>query len=238
MSRSDESEAAVAQIADAVGGLMEAWGFKRNMGRLWTILYLEDRPLSAPEICERLALSTGAVSMLLTELGQWGAARKTWVVGERREHYEAETSIWKMVSRVFRERELRWIQTALELFEAGKARLDAAVAAEAAGGDDKDPSAGSSGRGGEGRGGKSGKGRGKASDADADADEAEPTEEERRAAAERARARTQLIAERVNGLTELARVGAHLLEAMLQGEAVDHMPIKKLGELARLTKPS
>jgi DNA-binding transcriptional regulator GbsR (MarR family) len=131
VSRDNASEAAVLLIADAVGGLMEAWGFKRNMGRLWTVLYLEDRPLSAPEICERLALSTGAVSMLLTELGQWGAARKTWVVGERREHYEAETSIWKMVSRVFRERELRWIQTALEQFEAGKAQLDAAAERDA-----------------------------------------------------------------------------------------------------------
>jgi HTH-type transcriptional regulator, glycine betaine synthesis regulator len=180
--RTDSSDAAVLQIADAVGALMEAWGFKRNLGRLWTILYLEDRPLSAPEIGERLALSSGAVSMLLTELGQWGAARKTWIVGERREHYEAETSIWKMVSRVFRERELRWIQTAREQFEAAQSNLGAA-------------------------------------DATADTP------------------RARLIAERVASLTELARVGAHLLEAMLQGEAVDHMPIKKLGELAKLTKP-
>lgn len=200
-SREEASSSAVLQIADAVGGLMESWGFKRNMGRMWAILYLEDRPLSAPELGERLQLSTGAVSMLLTELGQWGAARKTWVVGERREHYEAETSIWKMVSRVFRERELRWIQTALEQFEAAKEKIDAAP----------EPTI-------------------------------EPTSEpvtagDPEVAVARAQARNRLIAERVNGLTELARVGAHLLEAMLQGEAVDHMPIKKLGELARLTKP-
>ncbi len=206
--REDASAQSLAQailtIADAVGGLMEAWGFKRNMGRMWTILYLEDRPLSAPELGERLQLSTGAVSMLLTELGQWGAARKTWVVGERREHYEAETSIWKMVSRVFRERELRWIQTALEQFETAQAQLGAAPEAAAP---------------------------------DAAAGSLAAQDPEATAAAEKSRARAQLIADRVNGLTELARVGAHLLEAMLQGEAVDHMPIKKLGELARLTKP-
>ncbi len=209
-SREEASAQATLTIADAVGGLMEAWGFKRNMGRMWTILYLEDRPLSAPELGERLQLSTGAVSMLLTELGQWGAARKTWVVGERREHYEAETSIWKMVSRVFRERELRWIQTALEQFEAAQAQLGApeGPATSAGGGTDA------------------------VTDAEIGA-EAEAAA----AAASKRRARAQLIADRVNGLTELARVGAHLLEAMLQGEAVDHMPIKKLGELARLTKP-
>lgn len=204
MNRDDASSAAILQIADAVGGLMEAWGFKRNMGRMWTILYLEDRPLSAPEIGERLALSSGAVSMLMAELSQWGATRKTWVVGERREHYEAETSIWKMVSRVFRERELRWIQTALEQFESAKSKIDEATPASATVASATPGSA------------------------------AEPTEADAEA---RAQARAQLISDRVTGLTELARVGAHLLEAMLQGEAVDHMPIKKLGELARLTKP-
>jgi DNA-binding transcriptional regulator GbsR (MarR family) len=115
----------VLRVADAIGALMEAWGFKRNMGRLWGLLYLEQRPLSAADIGDRLALSTGAVSMLLTELQQWSIVKKTWIPGERREHYEAETSIWKMVSRVFRERELRWIEDALAAFESAQKELAA-----------------------------------------------------------------------------------------------------------------
>src|SRR4051812_2982520 len=114
---------AVLKVADAVGALIEGWGFKRNMGRMWTVLYLEDHPLSAADLGERLGLSTGAVSMLLAELMQWGIVKKAWVVGERREHYEAETSIWKMVSRVFRERELNWIKTASDAFEAAGREL-------------------------------------------------------------------------------------------------------------------
>src|SRR5205823_978537 len=115
---------AALQVADAVGELMESWGFKRNMGRMWAVLYLEDHPLTAAELGERLGLSTGAVSMLLAELVQWGIVKKAWVVGERREHYEAETSIWKMISRVFRERELRWIHTARDAFEAAQKQLE------------------------------------------------------------------------------------------------------------------
>src|SRR5205814_1091556 len=92
-------ERQVLRVADAIGGLMEAWGFKRNMGRVWALLYLEAVPMSATDLGERLSLSSGAMSMLLAELGQWGVVKKTWVPGERREHYEAETSIWKMVSR-------------------------------------------------------------------------------------------------------------------------------------------
>src|ERR1041384_8670135 len=95
---------AVLKVADAVGALMEAWGFRRNMGRMWTVLYLEDHPLTAADLGERLGLSTGAVSMLLAELLQWGIVKKAWVVGERREFYEPETAIWKMVWRVFRGR--------------------------------------------------------------------------------------------------------------------------------------
>jgi DNA-binding transcriptional regulator GbsR (MarR family) len=107
----------ILRVVDAVGGLIEFWGFKRNMGRMWTLLYLERRPLSAADLSERLSLSSGAVSMTLTELQKWGVVKKAWVPGERREYYEPETSIWKMVSRVFRERELRQIHQAIEVFE-------------------------------------------------------------------------------------------------------------------------
>ena len=174
--REREVDPAVLRVADAVGALLEGWGFKRNMGRMWTVLYLENRPLHAADLGERLGLSTGAVSMLLTELQEWGAIKKAWVVGERREHYEAETSIWKMVSRVFRERELVWIRTAQEQFDA------AATSFAPDGGP-----------------------------------------------------RGQLIAERIAGLAQLARVGGTLLEAVLQGESVDALPIKAMGELARMT---
>ncbi|HEX8114014.1 MAG TPA: MarR family transcriptional regulator [Kofleriaceae bacterium] len=168
---------AVLKVADAVGALIEAWGFRRNMGRMWAVLYLEDHPLTAADLGERLGLSTGAVSMLVNELIQWGIIKKTWVVGERREHFEAETSIWKMISRVFRERELRWIRTAHEAFAEASRELEAGTEVE--------------------------------NDA-----------------------RHQLIASRVAGLTQLAEVGAHLLQTMLEGEAIDSLPIKQVGELA------
>ncbi|HEY0250060.1 MAG TPA: MarR family transcriptional regulator [Kofleriaceae bacterium] len=164
---------AVLKVADAVGALIESWGFKRNMGRMWTVLYLDDHPLTAAELGERLGLSTGSVSMLLTELLQWGAIKKAWIVGERREHYEPETSLWKMVSRVFRERELNWIKSARDQFEEAR-------------------------------------------------DEVRPA--------------SKLIAERIASLTNLAQVGATLLEQMLEGEAIDSLPLKTMGELVKDSK--
>lgn len=93
-------------VSDAIGRLMEFWGFKRNMGRVWAVLHLSDQPLTMRDLRERLLLSSGSVSMTLGELQRWGVVRKIWIQGSRAEHFTAENNLWKMVSRVLREREL------------------------------------------------------------------------------------------------------------------------------------
>ena len=39
-----------AAVSDVVGRLIEFWGFKRNMGRIWAVLYLSPEPLSAEDL--------------------------------------------------------------------------------------------------------------------------------------------------------------------------------------------
>jgi DNA-binding transcriptional regulator GbsR (MarR family) len=133
----DEIETAELRVAEVIGQLMEFWGFKAVMGRLWTMLYLSPEPLSAAELGERLSLSTGAISMALSDLQKWGVVKKTWRPGERRDFYEPETSIWKMVSRVFRERELGYVREAIEAFQDALARVAQARAARGASADEK-----------------------------------------------------------------------------------------------------
>jgi DNA-binding transcriptional regulator GbsR (MarR family) len=104
-------------VADAVGALMELWGFRRQLGRVWAVLYLSDRPLAAPELCARLEISTGLLSMSLAELRSWGVVRSVEVTGDRKEHFEPETNVWRLVARVLREREQRAVERALGAFE-------------------------------------------------------------------------------------------------------------------------
>jgi HTH-type transcriptional regulator, glycine betaine synthesis regulator len=129
MPTDDDIRATELRVAEVIGGLMQFWGFKAVMGRLWTILYLSPEPLAAAELGERLQASTGAVSMALADLQQWGVVKKAWRPGERRDYYEPETSIWKMVTRVFRERELAHVRAAVEAFEAARKVLAKARAA-------------------------------------------------------------------------------------------------------------
>jgi len=91
--------------AEAIGDVIEHWGFRRVLGRVWTILFIAVEPLPAATIGERLSLSAGAVSMSLTELQRWGVVRRVFRPGERKEFFEAETDFWKMISKVFDERE-------------------------------------------------------------------------------------------------------------------------------------
>jgi DNA-binding transcriptional regulator GbsR (MarR family) len=111
------------EVADSVGRLMEFWGFKRPMGRIWTLLYLAPEALGAAEIGEALRMSAGAVSMAIGELVKWGAVKKSWRPGERRDFYEAETSIGRLVQRVLRERELAMIRGFGEALEAAQRAL-------------------------------------------------------------------------------------------------------------------
>ena len=102
------------EVVETLGRLIEFWGFKRALGRVWALLYLAPRPLSAADIGERLAMSSGAVSMALNELQLWGVVSRVHKPADRKEYFSAEEDIWKMVTRVLSDRELREVEQAHE----------------------------------------------------------------------------------------------------------------------------
>ncbi|MDP2309139.1 MAG: ArsR family transcriptional regulator [Pseudomonadota bacterium] len=122
-------ERAIGTVADAVGELMRFWNFKPSLGRIWAVLYLSPGPLDAEEIEARSGLSTGNVSMSLQELLQWGVVKRVPSglqpgSTSRRRLFVAETDMWAMVARVFRERELRLVERTIEQLEEAVTLLD------------------------------------------------------------------------------------------------------------------
>lgn len=91
------------------------------MGRVWAVLYLSPDPLSAEDLRQALSLSSGAVSMTLSDSP--GVVRKVWVQGERKDFYAAEVQLWRMIPRVFSEREKAEIVAAIEAFETALAEV-------------------------------------------------------------------------------------------------------------------
>jgi len=79
-----------------ISSVCDDFGLNRFVAQLYGILYMSDRPLSLDEITERLGASKGNVSINVRELERWGAVRKIWVKGSRKDYYEAELDIKKI----------------------------------------------------------------------------------------------------------------------------------------------
>jgi len=94
-----------ALVLGAVGNTIEFWGFKRNHGRLWAILYLRDTALNATELQDVLDLSKGAVSMLTRELEQWRVIQRVRSPHDASWSFEARTNLMEMITRVLQQRE-------------------------------------------------------------------------------------------------------------------------------------
>ncbi len=97
------------QVGELMGALMEFWGFKRALGRIWTVLYLTERPLTAAELSDALDLSPSAISLAIAELRRWGVVHEDISFStrtRRAQGYRAERDVWRLVNNVFRQREL------------------------------------------------------------------------------------------------------------------------------------
>jgi DNA-binding transcriptional regulator GbsR (MarR family) len=100
-----------ALVVDAVGDVIEFWQFKRNQGRVWALLYLRGKALTAGEIQSALGLSKGAVSMLVGELEQWRVLKRARVRGgDDVQRYVAEIDLMQMLGRVISEREVTLVK--------------------------------------------------------------------------------------------------------------------------------
>jgi DNA-binding transcriptional regulator GbsR (MarR family) len=96
---------AIRHTCEAIGEIIESWGFKRIMGSMWAFLYLCPEPATAKDICGALGISPALVSITLQDLLRWGVVRKLSPLGKRRDYYIAEHDVWKMIRKVLMERE-------------------------------------------------------------------------------------------------------------------------------------
>ena len=99
-----------ALVTDSVGDVIEFWGFKRNHGRVWALLYVRGEPMSARQIREGLDLSKGAVSMITRDLQDWEIVQRVRHPGSAAWHFVAEIAFMKMITRVLQQREGKLIE--------------------------------------------------------------------------------------------------------------------------------
>ena len=94
------------------GDMGSQWGVNRSVAQIHALLYLMERPLTAEDIADTLGMARSNVSNSLKELIGWKLVRRVPVMGDRRDHFEAETDLMEMVTRIAQGRKEREIDPA------------------------------------------------------------------------------------------------------------------------------
>ena len=94
------------------GDMGNQWGVNRSVSQIHALLYLSERPLTAEDIADTLGMARSNVSNSLKELIGWKLVRRVPVLGDRRDHFEAETDLMEMVTRIAQGRKEREIDPA------------------------------------------------------------------------------------------------------------------------------
>src|SRR5499425_602089 len=76
------------------GDMGGQWGVNRSVSQIHALLYLSEKPLTAEDIADTLGLARSNVSNSIKELQTWGLVRRVPLMGDRRDHFEAETDVW------------------------------------------------------------------------------------------------------------------------------------------------
>ena len=104
--------AAVEQFILHWGDMGSQWGVNRSVAQIHALLYLSERPLRADQIAETLDIARSNVSNSIKELLAWKLIERVPIAGEMRDHFQAETDLWELVTRIAEGRKAREIDPA------------------------------------------------------------------------------------------------------------------------------
>ena len=107
-------------------------GLPRSLGEIYGLLFLSPEGQTIDQMVTRLRISKGSVSQGLKTLRALGAVKVTYVAGDRRDHYEAETDLKSLVSGFISGQMVPHL-------ESGEVRLARLRELEVEAGDDLDP---------------------------------------------------------------------------------------------------
>lgn len=81
------------EMIEAGGRTAQSFGLNRLFGQIYMLLYLSPASQCLDELARQLGVSKASVSIAARQMESWGAVRRTWVRGDRRDYYQAETDL-------------------------------------------------------------------------------------------------------------------------------------------------
>jgi len=84
------------RFIESAGHTTQSLGEGRVIGQIFAYLYFSREPLSLDDLVEALDISKGSASMTVRQLEQWGAVRRVWIKGDRKDYYESVDTLGKI----------------------------------------------------------------------------------------------------------------------------------------------
>jgi DNA-binding transcriptional regulator GbsR (MarR family) len=86
------------EVIEIFVSIVRMLGIPKSVAEIYGLLFVTAEPLPLDEIVDRLQISKGSVSQGLKLLRSFGGVKPTYVAGDRRDHYLAETELKKLVT--------------------------------------------------------------------------------------------------------------------------------------------
>lgn len=115
--RTPSLEDAKAAFLAEWGALGPSWGVSRTMSQIHALLMIEPEPLTTDDVMAALQVSRGSAHTNIRELCDWGLLRRVKRPGDRKDYYEAEKDVWKVVQAIVRSRKRKEVEPVLDTLE-------------------------------------------------------------------------------------------------------------------------
>jgi DNA-binding transcriptional regulator GbsR (MarR family) len=97
------------ELSDQIGEFVYYWGFKRIHGKIWTHIFLANRPLDAADLVKQMKISKALVSISLRELMEYEVIHTAGKSARGTQLYKTNPDILQVILSVLRQREKRML---------------------------------------------------------------------------------------------------------------------------------
>lgn len=95
--QTEEMNRIVRRFIGEAGNMTQAIGLGRIVGQIYAYVYFSAEPRSLSDMENALGVSKGSASMGIRQLEQWHAVSKVWIKGDRKDYYEANDWLGRIV---------------------------------------------------------------------------------------------------------------------------------------------
>lgn len=110
--------AARAEFLAKWGALGPAWGVSRTMSQIHALLMVSPEPQNTDSVMAALQISRGNAHANIKELCDWGLLSKVAKPGDRKDYYQAEKDVWRVVQCITRARKRMELEPVLQTLAA------------------------------------------------------------------------------------------------------------------------